>query len=60
MNNQARINDGLSPLYDDVALAGYDRNDPYDKMYPAVNYQDMMFNDLKSYQRANVSSSGWQ
>ena len=58
LNNQARINDGLSPLYDDAALAGYDRNDPYDKIYPAVNYQDMMFNDLKSYQRANVSSSG--
>lgn len=58
LNNQARINDGLSPLYDDAALVGYDRNDPYDKIYPAVNYQDMMFNDLKSYQRANVSSSG--
>lgn len=58
LNNQARINDGLSPLYDETAITGYDRNDPYDKIYPAVNFQEMMFKDLKSYQRANVSSSG--
>lgn len=58
LNNQARINNGLSPLYDDAALAGYDRNDPYDKIYPAINFQDMMFSDMKSYQRANMSSSG--
>lgn len=58
LNNQARINDGMSPLYNEAAIAGYDRNDPYDKIYPAINFQDMMFKDLKSYQRANISSSG--
>lgn len=58
LNNQARINDGLSPLYDEAAIAGYDRNDPYDKIYPAVNFQEMMFKDLKPYQRVNVSSTG--
>lgn len=58
LNNQARSNNGQTPLYDDAAIAGYELNDPYNKIYPAINFQDMMFKDIKSYQRANVSSSG--
>lgn len=58
LNNRARSNSGQTPLYDDVAIAGYDLNDPYNKIYPAINFQDMMFKNMKSYQRANVSSSG--
>lgn len=58
LNNQARINSNQTPLYDETALAGYDKNDPYDKLYPAINFKDMMFKNLKSYQRANISSSG--
>lgn len=58
LNNRARMNDGMAPLYDEQAIAGYDKNDPYDKLYPAVDFREMMFKSLKSYQRAHVSSSG--
>lgn len=58
LNNKARQNDGMPALYDDASIAGYGKNDPYDKIYPNVNFKDMMFKDLKSYQRVNLSSTG--
>lgn len=58
LNNEAHINDGLAPIYDEKALAGYAKNDPYDKFYPAINFKDMLFQDIKSYQRVNMSSTG--
>ena len=58
LNNLARTNDGLSPNYTPAAIAGYAKNDPYDKYYPSVNFRDMMLKNNMSFTRANVSSSG--
>ena len=58
LNNTARTNSGLEPLYSDEAIAAYDKNDPYDMVYPSVNYRDMMLKNSMAYNRANMSSSG--
>lgn len=58
LNNMARMNDGMEPLYSDDAIAAYSKNNPYDLKYPSTNFKDMMFKDTKSYQRVNVSSAG--
>ena len=58
LNNMARTNSGLVPLYSDEAIAAYDKNDPYDMVYPSVNYRDMMLKNSMAFNRANMSSSG--
>jgi TonB-linked SusC/RagA family outer membrane protein len=58
LHNQARGNSGLSPLYDDFAIGEYDKNDAYNKIYPSIDFNNMMLKDTKSYQRATVSSTG--
>ncbi len=58
LNNQARINDGLTPAYTDQDISAFAKNDPYDMFHPSINYRDMMLKNTKSFQRANVSSSG--
>ncbi len=58
LNNKARINDGMSPVYTDEMIAGYEKNNPYDKVYPSVNFRDMMLKDTKSFQRVGLSSTG--
>ena len=58
LNNMARTNSGLSPLYSDEAIAEYDKNDPYNMKYPSVNYRDMMLKNSMAFNRANMSSSG--
>lgn len=58
MNNLARINDGLTPLYTTEAIAEYAKNDPYNMLYPNINYRDMLFKNTRSYQRVNLASSG--
>lgn len=58
LNNLARMNDGMTPLYTAEDIEAYSRNNPYDLKYPSTNFKDMMFKDTKSYQKVNVSSSG--
>ena len=58
LNNMARTNSGLLPLYSDEAIAEYDKNDPYNMKYPSVNYRDMMLKNSMAFNRANMSSSG--
>lgn len=58
LNNQARQNEGMVPLYDDHAISQYAKNNPYDLYYPSTNFKDMMFKNTKSYQRVNISSGG--
>lgn len=58
LNNQARINSGQPGLYSDEQIAGYDKNDPYDKVFPSVNFRDLMLKNTKSYSKMNVSSRG--
>lgn len=58
LNNTARKNDGIAPLYKDADIAAYAKNDPYDMYHPSVNFRDMMLKNTKSFKRANISSSG--
>lgn len=58
LNNTARTNSGLLPLYSDAAIAAYDKNDPYDMINPSTNYRDLMLKNTMAYNRANMSSSG--
>ncbi|MEL7588213.1 MAG: SusC/RagA family TonB-linked outer membrane protein [Prolixibacteraceae bacterium] len=58
INNTARINSGLDPLYSDEAIAAYAKNDPYDFYHPSVNYRDMIIKNKMAFHRANVSSTG--
>lgn len=58
LNNLARMNNGMDPLYSDKAIAAYSKNNPYDLKYPSTNFKEMLFKDTKSYQRINLSSAG--
>lgn len=58
LNNLARTNSGLAPLYSDDDIAAYAKNDPYDMLHPSVNYRDMMLKNSMAFRRANVSSTG--
>ncbi len=58
LNNIARQNSGLLPLYDDADIAAYAKNDPYDMYHPSVNYGDMMLKENMSFSRVNISSTG--
>ena len=58
LNNQAKVNDGLTPLYSSADISAYAKNDPYNMYHPSINFRDMMLKNTKSFKRANVSSSG--
>lgn len=58
MNNLARFNSGMSPLYSDEAIAAYELNNNSDLRYPSSNFQDMMFKDTKRYDKYSLSSLG--
>ena len=58
MNNMARTNSGLSPLYSESDIAAYAKNDPYDMYHPSVNYRDMILQNTMNFQRVNISSTG--
>ena len=58
LNNIARHNSGLHILYKQEDVAEYLKNDPYDKMHPAVDFRKMMLKNTMGYTRAGVSSGG--
>lgn len=58
LNNLARTNSGLNPLYSDQDIAAYGNNDAYDMLHPNVDFKGMMLNNTKDFRRANFSSSG--
>ena len=58
LNNMARENDGMTPLYDETAIAGYAQNDPYNMKYPNIDYRNMIFRSTKPITRINLSSNG--
>jgi len=58
LNNQARLADGLEANYTENDIASYAKNDPYDMVHPSINFRDMMLKNSRSFQRANVSSTG--
>ncbi len=58
LNNLARSNNGLDPLYDNADISAYGKGNPYDMYHPSINFRDMMLKNTKFFRRANVSSSG--
>ena len=58
LNNLARTNSGLEPLYSDKDIAEYAKNDPYDMDHPSVNWRKLLFKDNMAFRRANISSTG--
>lgn len=58
LNNLARTNSGLDPLYSESDIAAYAKNDPYDMYHPSVNYRDMMLKNSMNIQKVNISSTG--
>lgn len=58
LNNIARQNSGLDPLYSEEDIAAYAKNDPYDFFHPSVNFREMMLKNTKAFRRADISSTG--
>jgi len=58
LNNIARTNSGITPLYDENAISEYAKNDPYSFKYPSIDFRQMLLKDTKSFTRANLSSMG--
>lgn len=58
LNNWARNNSGLAPLYTQDDVTGYRAGDPYDLRYPAVDFKSMMLQNTMSYTKAGISSGG--
>ncbi|WP_372772503.1 TonB-dependent receptor plug domain-containing protein [Mangrovibacterium sp.] len=53
--NQARINDGLEPIYSDEDIAGYENPSI---LYPNVDYYDEFLKSNTSFQRVNAQLIG--
>ncbi|MCJ7447657.1 MAG: carboxypeptidase-like regulatory domain-containing protein [Bacteroidales bacterium] len=58
LNNLARENSGLPPIYTNEAILAFKKNDGYDLTYPNTNFRDMMLDNTMEFRRVNVSSSG--
>mgnify|MGYP001775372158 CR=1 FL=1 len=58
LNNVARSNSGMTPLYTADDVAAYSKKDPYDLFHPNVDFRDMMLKDAMWYTRAGVQSGG--
>lgn len=58
LNNIARNNSGLSPLYSEEDVAAYKKADPNSLTHPNVNFREMMLKNVMSYQKAGVQSGG--
>ncbi len=58
LNNLARQNSGMDPLYSSGDIAAYEKNDPYDLYHPNINFRDMLYKDTRSLTRVNVSTDG--
>ena len=58
LNNEARAADGYPVLYDNEALAGYAKGDPFSRKYPAVDYRSFMLRKMKTNQNFLFDASG--
>lgn len=58
LNNTARANSGLSPLYNENDIAEYAKNDPYNLYRPSVDFRQLMLKNSKPFTRVNLSSTG--
>ena len=58
LNNLARINSGMDPLYSDQDINRYAKNDAYDLFYPSINFRDLLWKDNRGFTRADIHSRG--
>ncbi|WP_229222209.1 SusC/RagA family TonB-linked outer membrane protein [Dyadobacter endophyticus] len=58
LNNVARTNSALSPLYNENDIAEYGKNDPYNLYRSSVDFRRMMLKNSKPFTRVNLSSTG--
>ncbi len=58
LNNAARIVDGYKQLYTPEAIDGFAKNDPYDLLYPNVDYKSLMYRNSYPLSRAGISFYG--
>ncbi|MDR2040417.1 MAG: SusC/RagA family TonB-linked outer membrane protein [Bacteroidales bacterium] len=58
LNNQARRNSNMEPLYSEADIDAYAKNDPYDLYHPSINFKEMLWKDTRPFTRANVSAGG--
>lgn len=58
INNLARVEDGLDPLYNDDAILSYSRNDPYNIYHPSINFKELMLKESRPFNKASISYSG--
>ena len=58
LNNLARQNSQMAPLYSQSAINSFANNDPYDKYFPSIKFRDMLLNESRSFTRINLSSIG--
>ena len=58
LNNVARSASGYDELYSQEALDGFAKNDPYDILYPNVDYKSLMYRNSYPLSRAAVSFYG--
>lgn len=57
LNNEARMNDGLQPLYDDESIINFQSGDPY--RYPNVDYYSSDYiRNIKPYWKTTFELSG--
>ncbi len=58
LNNMARSNSSLSPLYNESDIAAYAKGDPYNMYRPSVDFRGLMLKNSKPFTRVNLSSTG--
>jgi TonB-linked SusC/RagA family outer membrane protein len=58
LNNRARQNSHMNPLYTESDIAAYAKNDPYDPYHPSIDFRKIMWKDTRPFTRANVSAGG--
>ncbi len=58
LNNLARTNSGIAPVYSESDISEYAKNDPYNMYHPGINYRDMMLKNSMNMRKANVSYEG--
>jgi TonB-linked SusC/RagA family outer membrane protein len=58
LNNLARQNSHMDPLYTDSDIAAYAGNDPYDLYHPSIDFRQMLWKDTRPMTRANIVAGG--
>jgi TonB-linked SusC/RagA family outer membrane protein len=58
LNNLARTNSKLAPLYTGSEIAAYAKNDANDMYHPSIDFRNLMLKDTKAFRKANISSTG--